>query len=56
VNIKIPKKTANEDNQKTIKYCMRKPSKLEQASAVIVSITVSFKYFILYLSNILSQN
>ncbi|XP_025420485.1 uncharacterized protein LOC112690652 [Sipha flava] len=38
VNIKIPKKTANEDNQKTIKYCMLKPSKLEQASAVIVNI------------------
>jgi hypothetical protein len=42
VNIKVPKKTSIDD-ENISKYLMRKPSKLEQASAVIVNITVSLK-------------
>ncbi|CAI6370877.1 unnamed protein product [Macrosiphum euphorbiae] len=37
VNIKVPKKSTTDGN--VSKYLMRKPSKLEQASAVIVNIT-----------------
>lgn len=40
VNIKVPKKTTVNN---VTKYSMRRPTKLEQASSVIVHITVSSK-------------
>lgn len=47
VNIKIAEKTT--DNN-VAKYLMQRPTKLEQASAVIIHITVSFKFITILIS------